>query len=62
MTNFDKIKEMNIYELAKQNVRHLTTNIGYTPTTFYITSDGFDTTNKQEAIDYELDWLSYNID
>ena len=54
MTNFEHIKCMNIYAMARENIkRHASARGGIV----YITSDEHAFLDFSEALDYELKWL-----
>lgn len=61
MTNMENIQHMNLENLAKQNVRHINYMSGYTVGSLFVTSDGYQSSNKDEAIKYELNWLKQDI-
>jgi hypothetical protein len=57
MTNAQRIRGMSHRELSERNVYSIVVPNGYRVDTLFITSDGYATTDKSEAVKHELGWL-----
>lgn len=62
MTNFEKIKNLTIEEMASLNVKSFTYNSGYNVSTDYHTSDGSIYETRDQAELYERSWLQREVD
>ena len=62
MTNADSIRNMSIKNLAERNVYGLTISLGSRLALLYVTSDGFQSEEKNEAIEHELEWLLADVE
>lgn len=62
MNNYEKIKSLNIEQMATLNVKSFQHNSGYQVFTDYHTTDGsvYDTREQAEA--YERSWLQQEVD
>jgi len=60
-TNADSIWNMSKTELANRNVYRVTISLGCRLALLFITSDGFQSEDKEEAIEHELNWLEQPI-
>ena len=58
MTNFERIKNMTVDEMTENNVKGLMIPNGYRVDRIFICTDGFQTYDKDEAIQYEINWLN----
>lgn len=62
MTNYEKIRTLSINQLARLNVKGYLYSCGYRPQMDFITSDGNILSDKEEAIEYEINWLNNELD
>lgn len=62
MTNYERLKSMSIEEMARQNIKPVMVNIGYQLHTIFITSDGYQSEDKYEAFEQELEWLKSEVE
>ena len=62
MTNYEFIKNMNVEDMAKMNVRAFTYMSGYRIQTDFYTTDQHIFNTREEAEKYELEWLKSNED
>lgn len=62
MTNFEKIKNLTIEEMASLNVKSFTFNSGHNVSTDYHTSDGSIYETRDQAESYERSWLQQEVD
>ena len=62
MKNYENIKSMSTENMAEHNVRGVTIMSGYTPTTIFFTSDGYEANDRDEAVEHETKWLNAEVD
>lgn len=62
MSNFEKILTLTIEEMAHMNVKSFCYMNGYNSQTDYYTTDGSIFYTREEAEQYELEWLKKDVD
>ena len=58
MTNYEKVKQMSIYEMAEFNVKTFSEYIGTNVYFSYVTSDECIYDNRKKAVEHEIEWLN----